>query len=58
MTYKLLLYDLSFLIYGLSINYYLPHSQLHLAESCTNVIFYFMVGCGRFGWYINLVSLK
>ncbi|VDO96733.1 unnamed protein product [Schistosoma curassoni] len=42
----------------MSINHYLPHSQPHLAGSCTNAIFYFMVGCGLFGWYINPVCLK
>ncbi|VDO59442.1 unnamed protein product [Schistosoma margrebowiei] len=54
----LLLYDLPFLSYRLSINYYLPHSQPHLAKSCTNIIFYFLVRCGRFDWYINSVCLK
>ncbi|VDP39299.1 unnamed protein product [Schistosoma curassoni] len=58
LTYELLLHDLPFLSYGLSINYYLPHSQLHLANSCTNVVSYFMVRCGLSGWYINSVCLK
>ncbi|VDP34717.1 unnamed protein product [Schistosoma margrebowiei] len=49
LTYKLLLYDLSFLSYGLYINYYLPHSQPLLANSCTNVVSYFMVRCGLSG---------
>ncbi|VDP48485.1 unnamed protein product [Schistosoma margrebowiei] len=29
-TYELLLYDLSFLNYALSINYYFPHSHIWL----------------------------
>ncbi|VDP47418.1 unnamed protein product [Schistosoma curassoni] len=58
LTNELLLYDLPFLSYGLSINYHLPYSQPHLAKYCTNVIFYFMVRCGRFDWYINPVCLK
>ncbi|VDP25188.1 unnamed protein product [Schistosoma margrebowiei] len=58
MTHRLLLYDLPFLCYGLSIYYYLPHSQPLLSKYCPNVIFYFMVRCGRFDWYINPVCLK
>ncbi|XP_018644676.1 unnamed protein product [Schistosoma mansoni] len=58
LTYGLLLCDLSFLSYVLSTNYYIPYSQPHLPESCTNVIFYFMVRCGQFVWYINSVCLK
>ncbi|VDO58701.1 unnamed protein product [Schistosoma margrebowiei] len=58
LTYELVLYDLLFLSYALSINYYLPHSQTHLARSCINVIFYFIVRCGLFGYYINRVCLK
>ncbi|VDP01391.1 unnamed protein product [Schistosoma margrebowiei] len=53
LTYELLLYDLPFLNYALSINYYLPHSQSHLAKSCINVVSYFIVRCGLSGWYIN-----
>ncbi|VDP67203.1 unnamed protein product [Schistosoma curassoni] len=49
LTYGLLLYDLLFLNYALSINYYFPYSQPHLAKSCTNVVSYFMVRCGLFG---------
>ncbi|VDP27162.1 unnamed protein product [Schistosoma margrebowiei] len=48
MTYELLLYNLQFLSYGLSNNYYLHYSQPLLARYCTNVIFYFMVRCGLF----------
>ncbi|VDP54730.1 unnamed protein product [Schistosoma curassoni] len=54
----LLLYHLPFLNYALSINYYLPYSQLHLVKSCTNVVSYFMVRCGLSGWYINPVCMK
>ncbi|VDP71391.1 unnamed protein product [Schistosoma mattheei] len=54
LTYKLLLYVLLFLSYTQSINYSLPHSQPHLAKSCINVIFYFMVRFGPFNWYITL----
>ncbi|VDO66872.1 unnamed protein product [Schistosoma margrebowiei] len=39
-TYGLLLHDLPFLNYALSINYYLPYSQPHLPKSCTNVVSY------------------
>ncbi|VDP31794.1 unnamed protein product [Schistosoma curassoni] len=46
--FELLLYDLPFLSYSLSINYYIPHSQPLLTKYYTNVIFYFMVRCGRF----------
>ncbi|VDO62103.1 unnamed protein product [Schistosoma margrebowiei] len=49
LIYELLLYNLPFLSYVLSINYYLPYSQSHLAISCTNVVSYFMVRCGLFG---------
>ncbi|VDO62869.1 unnamed protein product [Schistosoma curassoni] len=58
LTYELLLYDLPFLNYALSINYYRPYAQPHLANSCTNVVSYFMVRCGLSGWYINPVCLK
>ncbi|VDP61453.1 unnamed protein product [Schistosoma curassoni] len=58
LTYELLLYDLSFLSYAQSINYYLPYSQPHLAKSCTNVVSYFMVRCGLSDWYINFICLK
>ncbi|VDP30545.1 unnamed protein product [Schistosoma curassoni] len=59
LTYELLLlYHLPFLSYALSINYYLPHSQPHLTNSCTNVVCYFMVRCGLSDWYINPVCLK
>ncbi|VDP22306.1 unnamed protein product [Schistosoma margrebowiei] len=58
MTYGLLLYDIPFLSYALSLNYYLPHSQPLLAESCTNLFSYIMVRCCLFGWYINPVCLK
>ncbi|VDP70512.1 unnamed protein product [Schistosoma curassoni] len=40
------------------ISHCLPHSQPHLAKSCTNVILYFMVQCGLLDWYINRVCLK
>ncbi|VDP36670.1 unnamed protein product [Schistosoma curassoni] len=53
----MLLYNLPSLSYTLSINYYLHHSQPHLAKSCTNV-FYFMVRCCLFDWYMNPVCLK
>ncbi|VDO80148.1 unnamed protein product [Schistosoma margrebowiei] len=46
---KLLLYGLPFSSYVQSINYYLPHSQPHLANSCTNVVSYFMVRCDLSG---------
>ncbi|VDP31809.1 unnamed protein product [Schistosoma curassoni] len=49
LTYELLLYDLPFLSYALSINYYLLYSQPHLAKSCTNVVSCFMVRCGLSG---------
>ncbi|VDO49655.1 unnamed protein product [Schistosoma margrebowiei] len=42
LTHKLLLYVLPFLRYTQYINYYLPHSQPHLANSCTNVLSYFI----------------
>ncbi|VDO59972.1 unnamed protein product [Schistosoma curassoni] len=58
LTYELLLDDLPFLNYALSINHYFTHSQSHLARSCTNVVSYFMVRCGLFGWYINQICLK
>ena len=58
LSHRLLLYDLPFLSYTQSINDSLPHSQPHLAKSCTNVIFYFMVRCGQFVWYINPVCLR
>ncbi|VDP31682.1 unnamed protein product [Schistosoma curassoni] len=58
LTYELLLYDLPFFNYALSINHCLPHSQPHLTKSCKNVVSYFMVLCGLFGWYINEVCLK
>ncbi|CAH8589406.1 unnamed protein product, partial [Schistosoma bovis] len=41
-THKLLLYVLPFLSYSQCINYYLTHSQPHLANSCTNVVSYFV----------------
>ncbi|VDO96559.1 unnamed protein product [Schistosoma margrebowiei] len=47
-----------FLNCALSINHYLPYSQPHLAEFCTNVVSYFMVRCGLFDWYKNSVCLK
>ncbi|VDP42627.1 unnamed protein product [Schistosoma curassoni] len=53
LTYELLFYDLRFLNYALSINYYLSYSQPLLAESCTNVLSYFMVRYGLSSWYIN-----
>ncbi|VDP29662.1 unnamed protein product [Schistosoma curassoni] len=58
LTYELLLHDLPFLNYLLSVNHYIHHSQPLLAKYCTNVIFYFMVRCGLFDWYINPVCLK
>ncbi|VDP46000.1 unnamed protein product [Schistosoma margrebowiei] len=42
LTYELLLYDLRFMNYSLSVNRYLPHSQPHLANTCTNVVSYFI----------------
>ncbi|VDO51610.1 unnamed protein product [Schistosoma margrebowiei] len=56
--WELLLYDLPFLSYALSINYYLPHSQPYLANSCTSIVFHFMIRYGLSGWYINPVCLK
>ncbi|VDP18396.1 unnamed protein product [Schistosoma margrebowiei] len=56
--YELLLYDLPFLSYALYITYSLPHSQSHLAKSCSNVVSYFMVHCGLSGWHINLIIEK
>ncbi|VDP27169.1 unnamed protein product [Schistosoma curassoni] len=58
LIYKLLLYDLPFLSYAQSINYYQPYSPPHLDKSYTNVVSYFMVRCGLAGWYINPVCLK
>ena len=58
LTHRLLLYDLPFLSYIQSVNNCSPYSQPHLAKSCTNVIFYFMVRCGQFVWYINPVCLR
>ncbi|KAH9579208.1 hypothetical protein MS3_00009443 [Schistosoma haematobium] len=46
LTYELLLYNLPFLNYAPSINYYLPYSQPPLANSCTNVVSYFMERSG------------
>ncbi|VDP16747.1 unnamed protein product [Schistosoma margrebowiei] len=42
LTYELLLYDLPFMNYSLYINSYLPYSQPYLANSCANVVSYFI----------------
>ncbi|KAH9588433.1 hypothetical protein MS3_00005833 [Schistosoma haematobium] len=53
LTHELLLCDVSFLSYTLSINYYPTHSQPHLAKSSTNVFPILLVRCALSGWYIN-----
>ncbi|XP_018644827.1 unnamed protein product [Schistosoma mansoni] len=58
LTHRLLLYDSPFLSYTQSINYCSLYSQPHLTKSCRNIVFFYMVRCDQFDWYINPICLR
>ncbi|VDP26142.1 unnamed protein product [Schistosoma curassoni] len=45
-------------ILGLGMDIFYWSIFISLVKYCTNVVFYFMVRCGLFDWYINRVCLK